>query len=46
MKLNCVDYLDISCHFSDEEIMAQQSAREFVLKEIMICIVELMKEEH
>tara|TARA_Y100000590_G_C15586342_1_gene964285 strand:- start:94 stop:1263 length:1170 start_codon:yes stop_codon:yes gene_type:complete len=35
MKLNCVDYLDISSHFSDEEIMAQHTARKFVLKEIM-----------
>ena len=34
MKLKGLDYLDISGHFSDEEIMVQHSAREFVQNEI------------
>ena len=34
MKLIGLDYLDISGHFSDEEIMVQHSAREFVENEI------------
>ena len=34
MKLKGLDYLDISGHFSDEEIMVQHSAREFVENEI------------
>ena len=29
MKLNCLDYLGISEHFSDEEIMVQKTANEF-----------------
>ena len=35
MKLNCVDFLDISHHFSEDEIMVQHTTREFVDKEIM-----------
>ena len=35
MKLNCVDFLDISHHFSEDEIMVQHTTREFVQKEIM-----------
>ena len=34
MKLKGLDYLDISGHFSDEEIMVQNSTRDFVEKEI------------
>ena len=35
MKLNCIDFLDISHHFSEEELMVQETAREFVETEIM-----------
>ena len=34
MKLKGLDYLDISSHFSDEEIMVQHNTRDFVEKEI------------
>ena len=34
MKLKGLDYLDISGHFSDEEIMVQHNTREFVDNEI------------
>ena len=40
MKLNCLDYLGISEHFSDEEIMVQKTANEFSIKEIMPIIDE------
>ena len=35
MKLNALDYLGISEYFSDEELMVQNTARDFVDKEIM-----------
>ena len=35
MKLECLDFLGISKHFSEEEIMVQKTANEFVVKEIM-----------
>ena len=35
MKLNCLDFLGISEHFSEEEIMVQKTANEFVVKEVM-----------
>ena len=35
MKLNCVDFLDISHHFSEHEIMVQHTTREFIDKEVM-----------
>ena len=35
MKLNALDYLGISEYFSDEELMVQNTARDFVEKEIM-----------
>ena len=35
MKLDCLDFLGISEHFSEEEIMVQKTANEFVVKEIM-----------
>ena len=34
MKLTSLDYLELSDHFSDEEIMVHLSAREFIQKEI------------
>ena len=40
MKLNCLDYLNISNHFSDEELMVQNTAREFGEKEIAPIIEE------
>ena len=40
MKLECLDFLGISEHFSDEEIMVQKTANEFVVKEIMPIIDE------
>ena len=40
MKLNCLDYLDISSHFSDEELMVQNTARKFGEKEIAPIIEE------
>ena len=40
MKLNCLDYLDISNHFSDEELMVQNTARDFGEKEIAPIIEE------
>ena len=43
MKLNALDYLGISSHFSDEELMVQNTAREFVEKEIMPIIEEYYK---
>ena len=35
MKLNCIDFLDISERFSEDEIMVQHTTRKFVEKEIM-----------
>ena len=35
MKLLGVDFLDISDHFSDDELMVQKTVREFVDNEIM-----------
>jgi glutaryl-CoA dehydrogenase len=35
MKLNALDYLGISEYFSDEELMVQNTARDFVDKEII-----------
>ena len=40
MKLNCLDFLGISEHFSEEEIMVQKTANEFVVKEVMPIIDE------
>ena len=35
MKLKSLDYLDISSHFTDDEIMVQHTARDFVTNEVM-----------
>ena len=35
MKLNCLDYVNISEHFSEDELMVQHATREFVDKEII-----------
>ncbi|SVA03955.1 uncharacterized protein METZ01_LOCUS56809, partial [marine metagenome] len=35
MKLDGLDYLDLSSHLSENEIMVQQSTRDFVEKEII-----------
>jgi len=43
MKLDCLDFLGISEHFSDEEIMVQKMANEFVVKEVMPDIEEHYK---
>ena len=40
MKLNALDYMGISGHFSEEELMAQNTARDFSEKEIMPIIEE------
>ncbi len=40
MKLSCLDFLGISEHFSEEEIMVQKTANEFVVKEVMPIIDE------
>ena len=40
MKLNALDYLNISDNFSDEELMVQNTARDFSEKEIMPIIEE------
>ena len=40
MKLGCMDFLGISEHFSDEEVMVQKMANEFVLNEVMPTIEE------
>ena len=40
MKLNALDYMGISSHFSEEELMAQNTARDFSEKEIMPIIEE------
>ena len=43
MKLGCLDFLGISEHFSDEEIMVQKMANEFVTNEVMPDIEEHYK---
>jgi len=43
MKLNCLDFLGISEHFSDEEIMVQKMAYEFVSNEVIPIIEEHYK---
>jgi len=40
MKLKSIDYLNISDHFSEDEIMVQHTARDFVTKEVMPSIEE------
>ena len=40
MKLDGFDFLDLSCHLSENEIMVQQSTRKFVDKEIIPIIDE------
>ena len=40
MKLNALDYLGISEHFTEEELMVQNTARDFSEKEIMPIIEE------
>ena len=32
MKLNCIDYVNISEHLNDDELMVQHTTREFVDK--------------
>ena len=43
MKLSCMDFLGINEHFSEEEIMVQNMAHEFVSKEVMPIIEENYK---
>tara|TARA_B100000131_G_scaffold223255_1_gene214771 strand:+ start:1469 stop:2638 length:1170 start_codon:yes stop_codon:yes gene_type:complete len=43
MKLDCLDFLGISEHFSEEEIMVQKMANKFVLNEVMPEIEENYK---
>ena len=43
MKLSCMDFLGINEHFSEEEIMVQNMAYEFVSKEVMPSIEENYK---
>ncbi|MBI44653.1 MAG: acyl-CoA dehydrogenase [Candidatus Marinimicrobia bacterium] len=40
MKLNALDYMGITSHFSEEELMVQNTARDFSEKEIMPIIEE------
>ena len=40
MKLNSLDYLGIASHFTDEELMVQNTARDFCEKEIAPIIEE------
>ena len=40
MKLDGLDYLDLSSHLSENEIMVQHSTRDFVEKEIIPIIDE------
>ena len=35
MKLKSIDYLNISGHFTEPEIMVQHTARDFVTNEVM-----------
>tara|TARA_B100000427_G_scaffold140298_1_gene116690 strand:+ start:2374 stop:3543 length:1170 start_codon:yes stop_codon:yes gene_type:complete len=43
MKLSCIDFLGIHEHLSEEEIMVQNMAHEFVTKEVMPIIEENYK---
>ncbi len=43
MKLSCMDFLGINEHFSEEEVMVQNMAHEFVSKEVMPIIEENYK---
>ena len=43
MKLSCMDFLGISEHFTEEEMMVQKMANEFVSKEVMPIIEENYK---
>ena len=43
MKLSCMDFLGINEHFSEEEVMVQNMAHEFVYKEVMPIIEENYK---
>ena len=43
MKLSCIDFLGIYEHLSEEEIMVQNMAHEFVTKEVMPIIEENYK---
>ena len=43
MKLSCIDFLGISEHFTEEEMMVQKMASEFVSKEVMPIIEENYK---
>ena len=43
MKLDCLDFLGISEHFSEEEIMVQKMAYKFVVNEVMPTIEEHYK---
>ena len=43
MQLNCLDFLGISEHFTEEEVMVQKTANEFSVKEIMPIIDEHFK---
>jgi len=43
MKLDCLDFLGISEHFSEEEIMVQKMANKFVVNEVMPTIEEHYK---
>ena len=45
MKLDCLDFLGISEHFSDEEVMVQKNCKEFVEKEIMPVIDKHFKND-
>ena len=44
MKLKSIDYLNISSHFTDDEIMVQHTARDFVTNEVMPSIEEHFEE--
>ena len=43
MKLSCMDFLGISEHFTEEEMMVQKMASEFVSKEVMPIIEDNYK---
>ena len=43
MKFDCLDFLGISEHFSEEEIMVQKMANKFVVNEVMPTIEEHYK---
>ncbi len=44
MKLDCVDYLGISSHFTEEELMVQKTTKEFAQKEILPIIEDHFKD--